>query len=174
MKKSDNRYKSGEIEVSSGCFGSNTKFTPKDVMELSFYKVYRDGNPIGTTTDTVFTDYNYPGFSLYYMYYVTAVYDSIYESAPSNSDTAYFATGISEHQDRSLIIFPNPVSDIVNINSESIIESVKLFSTTGKLLLENRPRTNDFIIDISNNDAGVYLLRIETEKEVITRRIIKK
>ena len=174
MEKTSHNYKSGKIEMASGYSGNKIKFKPKDGKELSFYKVYRDGNPIGTTTDTVFTDYNYPGYILYYIYYVTAIYDSVYESVPSNSDTAYFATGIIEHQDNFLKIYPNPVSDIVNIYSESFIKKIKLFTNIGQLLIDSDVQNHNFKIDMSEFEKGVYLIKVKTKNGVIAKTLIKR
>ncbi len=173
MKKTLHNYKSGKIEMASGYSGDKIKFKPKDGKELSFYKVYRDGNLIGTTTDTVFTDYNYPGFSLYYIYYVTAIYDSVYESIPSNSDTAYFATGIHEYPGRYLKIFPNPVSDVVTISSKALINRIKLFTSTGQLIIDTDVQDNNFRIEMSDFEKGIYLIKVETTNGVVVEQIIK-
>ncbi len=173
MKKTLHNYKSGKIEMASGYSGDKIKFKPKDGKELSFYKVYRDGNLIGTTTDTVFTDYNYPGFSFYYIYYVTAIYDSVYESVPSNSDTAYFATGISEHPGKYLKIFPNPVSDVVTISSKALINRIKLFTSTGQLIIDTDVQDNNFRIEMSDFEKGIYLIKVETTNGVVVEQIIK-
>ncbi|XOV66281.1 MAG: LamG-like jellyroll fold domain-containing protein [Fluviicola sp.] len=59
-------------------------------------------------------------------------------------------------------LFPNPAKDIVSIYSEETIESVKVYNSSGSLVLE-RAQTNQSF-DISELCNGVYSVVLTTQK----------
>lgn len=71
-----------------------------------------------------------------------------------------------------LIIFPNPVNDIVNISSLSLLNifSIHIFDLQGKLLIES----SDNKISVSNLSNGMYVIKIITDSGEITKKFIKK
>ena len=68
-----------------------------------------------------------------------------------------------------VIIYPVPVNNVLNISSLSQIESVKIFNMNGQLLLSG----NKAIMDLSILDRGGYIVQIQTNQSMITRRIFK-
>jgi|GEM_PF-6149499 len=84
------------------------------------------------------------------------------------------STGISEHFDIAVEVFPNPTLDIWNINSsEEIISSVKIFDVEGELFLELSPNAHHLEIDATNLVAGLYYALIESQKGYRTIRLVK-
>ena len=83
---------------------------------------------------------------------------------------------ISQHNlDSFVSIFPNPVSSILRINSSlSRIIGVKLFSINGKLFKNLQFNSNQIKIDLNAFENGIYLLEIQTDYTVLTKKIIKK
>ena len=67
-------------------------------------------------------------------------------------------------------VYPNPFNNIIRINYEYKIESIELYNTQGKLVYIFKA-TNS--IDLSTLNKGTYYLKIHSEKEVYTKRIIK-
>lgn len=72
-------------------------------------------------------------------------------------------------------IFPNPVQDVLHLQSSAIaIESIRIFSTTGQQVLA---RTADLYentaIDMSDLSAGLYFINIEIAGEVVTKKLVK-
>jgi len=55
-------------------------------------------------------------------------------------------------------IYPVPSSDIINIQSESIIAKVDIYNLLGKLVLSNKDQSS---IDISQLSNGMYLMRVQ-------------
>lgn len=64
-------------------------------------------------------------------------------------------------------IYPNPVTDVMNINTNQEIESVKIFSATGALMIDTQEKS----IDVSGLTSGVYLVKVNGTKVI---RVIKK
>jgi hypothetical protein len=66
----------------------------------------------------------------------------------------------SKHVNENLIIYPNPVSDLLYIKTESeILMDVKIFTIDGKIIPST---TNAPILDVSNLSNGIYFIRIQT------------
>lgn len=83
-------------------------------------------------------------------------------------------TGISEPEVETLLkIYPNPVSNFLNINNntgESILKA-SIYDLQGKLIQQLDP--NSSILDIQNLNAGLYLIQIQTIKNTIVHKIQK-
>jgi len=66
-------------------------------------------------------------------------------------------------------IYPNPASNMVMVKtSDQFISQMQLYSLQGKLLKE----TNKTNLDISNVAAGTYVLKIKTEKDIVSFPLI--
>ena len=73
----------------------------------------------------------------------------------------------------SINTFPNPANDIITILSASAdIQKVELFNLQGQLIKTEQLYNNT--MNISHLPAGMYSLRITTEKGIAVKNIIKK
>lgn len=72
--------------------------------------------------------------------------------------------------DRQLSVYPNPLngSEQLNIAAPFSITSIQLLDVSGKLLLSS----NDAVINIAQLGQGLYLLRADTEKGVLNKKIV--
>lgn len=87
--------------------------------------------------------------------------------------TVFDALGLSQNVAKpKLILYPNPVTNLLNITSDSKIEKVKIYTLTGELVksIENDVK----IIDVSTLSSGNYFVKVQTEQGVFNQRIIKK
>ena len=66
-------------------------------------------------------------------------------------------------------IYPNPVRDILKINSNSEVSAVLLMDLSGNIIYQTHTKQ----IDISNLSQGIYLIKIFTPQKVITKKIVK-
>jgi subtilisin-like proprotein convertase family protein len=80
-----------------------------------------------------------------------------------------------------LIIYPNPIidSNVLNIiTKDTSIDNIDitLFSILGKSLLSKSFKLNNrkTTLDVTNLSSGIYLLRINTGKEQVNYKILKK
>ncbi|WP_026450266.1 T9SS type A sorting domain-containing protein [Aequorivita capsosiphonis] len=83
------------------------------------------------------------------------------------------ALSISEFNETSFSIYPNPASKFLNIetNSELTIDKLSIINIAGqKIKVDNSSST----IDISNLSPGLYFLQIETDKGTMTKKFIKE
>ena len=74
-----------------------------------------------------------------------------------------------------LVVYPNPVKELLNIDSELAINSVRLFDLTGKLVLQTAYSAEKVVeLNLGNFNAGLYLLEVEeVGGSVSTMKIVK-
>jgi hypothetical protein len=71
-------------------------------------------------------------------------------------------------------IFPNPTSDFINIKSDEMIKSIKIYDITGSLIKIEKTSDKTSKIDISSFLKGIYIISIETKSGIETKKIIKE
>lgn len=79
--------------------------------------------------------------------------------------------GRDEFTKVQLSIYPNPVSDYLNISSEEQIIDVVIYDVNGRTL---NTRINNNQIDVSNFAKGFYIINIATDKAKYTQKFIKR
>ena len=80
--------------------------------------------------------------------------------------------GIEEVPLQSISVYPNPVSDVLNVSSVSTaIERIEIFNQLGQLVLGNSHQES---IDISRLRQGVYFCKIKGENGSFGRKKIVK
>ena len=74
--------------------------------------------------------------------------------------------------DSGLDVFPNPVSDILNLRINEEVTRVELYNASGHKMGSYAPTGN--AIDMSDLNPGLYIIKVETEENVYNTRVIKK
>lgn len=85
--------------------------------------------------------------------------------------------GSNKNSELSILIFPNPTVSEVNLVAakNDYIKSVELYNMSGNLILNKTQINNSKItLDMNPQMTGVYLLKIQTEKGTIIKKLIKK
>lgn len=73
-----------------------------------------------------------------------------------------------------LSIYPNPFADQLAVQSQKTrIERIELFDNIGRLILNRSLSSKYETLELSTIQEGSYLLRITTDKGVLTRKLIK-
>ncbi|KFC24530.1 leucine-rich repeat domain-containing protein [Chryseobacterium sp. FH1] len=78
--------------------------------------------------------------------------------------------GVNDIKKSSIQIYPNPVKEKFMINTNDKVESVEIYSQTGQLLKTAKAKE----VNISNLTNGNYIVKIKTDKDNITQKIIKE
>ena len=78
---------------------------------------------------------------------------------------------ITEKNNLSLSIYPNPSTDHVLISGEIAGSEMVIFNMEGKIISENKIVTNTEFIDVSNLISGNYIIKIIKEKAISISRI---
>jgi hypothetical protein len=77
--------------------------------------------------------------------------------------------GVFENPVRSISVFPNPTSDILQINSAESILNATIYSVSGQFISNESGNT----IDVSRLEAGYYFLTIETANGTSSTSFVK-
>jgi len=86
-------------------------------------------------------------------------------SSLSACEAVCYSTNIDEVIS-SFSVYPNPVKDVLTI--DGIYNSVNIYDVFGKLVLTSQTQK---VVDVSTLSNGVYMLEINTEQEVKTKKI---
>jgi hypothetical protein len=132
------------------------------------YDIYQDEIKIGETTDALFV---IEGVEYLHNFCVVAVYNNEEQSYPVCIEIECVPTGIEEFADE-IRVYPNPATGELHVTSHSsLVTTIEVFDMYGrKQNAENRKQNE---IDISELKAGIYFIRIQTEKGIIAQKIIK-
>jgi len=80
-----------------------------------------------------------------------------------------------EEQDNNILIYPNPVSSVlqINNNTKEEIKNIHLFDIDGReLYQENINKKGNILIDLSEYKQGIYYIKIELNNSFIVKRFI--
>ncbi|NDW11144.1 T9SS type A sorting domain-containing protein [Dysgonomonas sp. 520] len=73
----------------------------------------------------------------------------------------------------NLKTYPNPVIDILNVNSDSEINTILVFDINGKEIEKHTVNADNYNLNTANWTKGTYFVRIETQKGTKTEKIVK-
>jgi len=82
--------------------------------------------------------------------------------------------GIDSNSSSEVSIYPNPATDLLNVISENSIKRITILNFIGQTMFDSEINNNNTVINTSNYQSGVYIIRIETEKGVKTEKITLK
>ena len=133
------------------------------------YRVYRGVTMVreDLITEMEYTDNISGGGRL--NYHVLAVYSDGETSKSYNIVYCEQTEGVDENGgETAVIIYPNPTNGTVTIDGLEVAE-VKVYNVLGQLVKESKEN----VIDLSEQQAGIYIIKVITPSGVITKQIIK-
>lgn len=78
-------------------------------------------------------------------------------------------------ENKELVLFPNPADDQINVNTSSIIRSVKIYDMQGKQVFsQNEYSSSTIQIPVSAMNKGVYTITVQTENKELKDKFLKK
>lgn len=86
------------------------------------------------------------------------------------------ATGIESNNSTAVLVklYPNPAYDLLNIESNSTINSITVYTITGALVGKEKTNSLFYQYNLSQLQPGIYTLQIETNGVVQSQLIVKK
>ncbi|MGB1032450.1 MAG: ASPIC/UnbV domain-containing protein, partial [Flavobacteriales bacterium] len=81
--------------------------------------------------------------------------------------------GLNENSEQELVLAPNPVTDVLKISTGQAIDLIQLRDVQGRLVLQFSPRLNQFEIDFSGLQKGMYHLVVNTSGAWYSQRVIR-
>jgi hypothetical protein len=81
-------------------------------------------------------------------------------------------TDIEIEKASGINVYPNPASDIININSNEKILKLEIYNVVGKLIDSTNELDDNFSYSTTNLQNGMYTILIETETQQVQKKII--
>jgi hypothetical protein len=82
------------------------------------------------------------------------------------------SNGILEDAYGSLVIYPNPVKDILYVQSTNEVHGISVYSSTGILVYESNLSGQAFSFDTKKWSPGLYFIHIQTIKGVSIAKVL--
>lgn len=79
--------------------------------------------------------------------------------------------GTNESRTFVIMLYPNPTSDFLNIQSQEKINGAEIYDISGKLILKSN--VQDKKINVNSLQKGTYLIKLYTEKGIVNSKFIK-
>ena len=96
----------------------------------------------------------------------------------TNTETVTISTtaSVADPTENSILLFPNPSQDLIQLNSSYAINSLEIYDIQGRLQSQYDASTTDFEspISIAKLSQGVYFLVIKSDQGQETLKFIKK
>ena len=92
-----------------------------------------------------------------YLFYMSVIYSSTAVESPVSSN---------------LILYPNPVSNVLSIVSDENIRKIEIFTITGTMVYQQEGMIRN--LDMSQWSRGSYLVKVTTAQSEIIKMILKK
>lgn len=88
----------------------------------------------------------------------------------------YGNVGMNDLTHSGISISPNPTKDKISItgNSDKTIENITITDITGKTVIKRSDIKQNGEIELSGLGKGIYIIALQTEKEIVTTKIIKE
>lgn len=81
--------------------------------------------------------------------------------------------GLDDNGLAAINVYPNPSNDVFNIEGKDI-QKVEVINALGQVSYSKEIKDDIIKIDLSGCSVGAYLLRIVTNKGIVTQKIVKK
>ncbi len=82
---------------------------------------------------------------------------------------------IGEDKATNINVYPNPTNGIINFEfANNNVQQIIISDITGKMIIEKVDIQQNEIIDLSNFESGIYIIKIQTDNEIFTTKIVKE
>lgn len=127
----------------------------------------------GTTTDTFAVLNNLTPNTTYYFWVKSICGNTQTDWASGGSFTTQMLSAES-FSIKNLKLYPNPVKDILNLSLDKEITTVSINNLLGQEVFTKTINSNETSIDVAGLAAGTYLVKVTSNNEVKTVKIIKQ
>jgi bacillolysin len=157
------------VDYKSGSAPLHVKYVDLSTNDpTSWQWTFEGGTPSSSTEKNPEVDYTTAG-----TYKVSLIASNSYGSN-TNTKESYIVvsnpTGIYDPENKPVVFYPNPVSDILNITCDRDF-SVSIFNLQGELLerWENKHQ-----LDLSTMKDGIYILEVKTDNGLYRHKLMKQ
>lgn len=151
--------------------------TWSEVADAVAYNLYRDGTMVGDSVEELtFTETLSPGDEdMTYAYAIRSIdADDMLSNISGAKEVTILASTIriDHHVIGNVSVYPNPATEVLNIQSDEQIESVNIMSMSGQIIETMSVNAFNTMIDISNVKSGIYIVNVKLNDYSQNYRII--
>lgn len=93
-------------------------------------------------------------------------------------DNIYVSTNEVMTTNNSLLplevkIYPNPTSNVLNIQAQEVIEAIEVYNLLGHKLIQRVANQNKTTLSIANLNTGIYLVKVIARGKTYTTKVVK-
>ena len=108
--------------------------------------------------------------------FILTVYDAEAYSEPDTvAVTVINVTSIespSDLSDNRIVIYPNPASQQITIQSEETITEIQILDISAKAIQTENPKSMNIKLDSSTLPPGVYFIRLQTQSGYTIKKLL--
>jgi hypothetical protein len=96
------------------------------------------------------------------------------DATASYSVNCALGTSNPQKTPQTVIMFPNPVKEVLNIKSNSLILQTEIYDINGRKVLISNQNSENVVLNISSLANGIYILKLRSERNTINQKFIKE
>ena len=70
-------------------------------------------------------------------------------------------------------MYPNPANDVLTLSTQNTVNTVEIFNVLGKKVITMQVEDTSAEINVSNLNAGIYLIRYQINNSTSTKKFVK-
>lgn len=82
--------------------------------------------------------------------------------------------GTNDISQNTISFYPNPITDVMHINSKEAIDSVEVYTITGQRVSNITSSNNHTQLNVSSLASGVYLVKVSSNGSVENLKVVKQ
>jgi hypothetical protein len=182
LTMTESGYYSVYLQNEFGCSSTSEPYLYCAPIEV-FWNAAADQLSVADSYDTYQWFYNGMLLQGAITYYLISPPNGVYAVQVTNSygcvltsDIITVNVGVEEMAlEDQLNIYPNPVTDVLNVQWKNTNESANLSirDLSGRLVLSERVANGNAVLDLSNLSSGNYILELQTEESSLRKQVVK-
>ena len=81
--------------------------------------------------------------------------------------------GVEDESSVTLKMYPNPANDVLTLSTQNTVNTVEIFNVLGKKVITMQVEDTSAEINVSNLNAGIYLIRYQINNSTSTKKFVK-
>ncbi|AWH86628.1 hypothetical protein HYN59_16600 [Flavobacterium album] len=82
--------------------------------------------------------------------------------------------GVKDFSKNTVVMFPNPASNVLNFASENAIDGIQVYNVMGQKVIDAKPAQTNASVDVSGLTNGVYIVNTTINGKQSSARFIKQ
>jgi len=182
LTMTESGYYSVYVQNEFGCSSTSEPYLYCAPIE-AFWNAAADQLSVADIYDTYQWFYNGMLLQGAITYYLISPPNGVYAVQVTNSygcvitsDMITVNVGVEEIAlENQLNIYPNPVTDVLNVqwNNTTETATLSIHDLSGRLVLSERVANGNAVLDLSNLSSGNYILELQTEEGSLRKQVVK-